>query len=90
MGRHDGSVDEAVLTELRAIREEIRRLAERVGESVSREELRDYVTTERFDSYVRSRRALVEGWRGWTSLGISTVAMVAVVVRDIFPHIIIR
>ena len=73
MGR--SGVDGEVLAELRAIRQEIHELAERVGNAATREELGDYVTREVFDAHVEGHRRVVDGWRGWVPIGIASFAV---------------
>lgn len=74
------SVDSAVLAELRAIRAEISKLADRVGESATRDELKGYVTRGEFEAHVAGHQRVVEGWRGWLPIALSACALLWVVV----------
>lgn len=66
-----------MLAELRAIREEIRRLAERVGDAATREDLGAYCTVQRFEDHIKGHRARVEGWRAWLPIVISALSLLA-------------
>jgi hypothetical protein len=70
-----GSVDVAVLAELRAIRAEIHDLAERVGQSATRDELHDYVRREEFDAHTSGHQRVLDGWRGWVPVGLAALAV---------------
>lgn len=69
------SVDVAVLQELRAIREEISKLAEKVGRSATREDLDDYVRQEEFRAHVEGHRRVIDGWRGWLPIALASGAI---------------
>lgn len=69
------SVDAAVLEELRAIRGEIHDLAEKVGQSATRDDLDDYVRKDVFDAHVSGHQRLLDGWRGWLPIGLAAFAI---------------
>ena len=75
-GHRSGSVDGEVLAELRAIREEIHALSERVAQAASREDLKGYVTQQQFGDHVGAHEGEVVGWRWWATLGMSAAAIV--------------
>jgi hypothetical protein len=87
VGRIGGSVDEAVLAELRAIRMEIQRLAQRVGESAPRAELEHYVRREVFDGHLRDHTMEVEGWRFWGPFVLSGIALLVVLMQAAGIHL---
>ncbi len=66
-GRKDESgVDgNAMLAELRAIRESVERLGERIGEAATREDLKNYVPLSLFNHHLESHQKGIENWRTW-------------------------
>ncbi len=82
-GRSSGSVDGEVLAELRAIREEIHALSERVANAASRDDLRDYVTQQQFDDHVAAHSGRIADWRWWAAFGMSGAAMLL----SLFAHV---
>lgn len=78
------AVDVAVLAELRAIREQITKLAEKVGAAATRDEVKrdldDYVTKREFDAHVTAHQRLLDGWRGWLPIVVSGVALLWIMV----------
>lgn len=73
--RATGSVDGEVLAELRAIREEIHALSERVAQAASREDLKLYVTRDQFEDHVTADAGKKADWRWWVTLGVSISAI---------------
>ena len=73
--RRAGSVDGEVLAELRAIREEIHSLSERVALAASRDDLKLYVTREQFDDHLAAETVKKADWRWWATLGVSLTAI---------------
>lgn len=69
-----GGVDGEVLAELRAIREEIHALSERVAGAATREDLDGYVTKEIFDAHVASGQRAADLWNRWLPIGIACCA----------------
>jgi predicted anti-sigma-YlaC factor YlaD len=78
-----GLVDSAVLTELRAIRDEIAKLSERVGASATREELRDYLPMTTFRDHLEQQRMISVNWRAWAPFAVSIVALLLSVIGHI-------
>ena len=75
-GQHRaGSVDGEVLAELRAIRGELRALADRLALAASREDLKGYVTQKQFDDHVASHDGKKADWRWWAAFGLSAGAI---------------
>lgn len=68
-------MDGEVLAELRAIREEIHALSERVADAATREDLKGYVTQQQFDDHVTGEDSKVLGWRWWATMGMSGAAI---------------
>lgn len=81
-----GGIDGEVLAELRAIREEIHGLSERVAQSATREDLADYVTKEVFQAHVESGRRATDLWNRWGSTALAGVAVVWSVVGPYVLH----
>lgn len=77
-------MDGEVLAELRAIREEIHALSERVADAATREDLKGYVTQQQFDDHVAGEGGKKADWRWWASFG---MAGGAVVVSLISSHV---
>ncbi|HZC07766.1 MAG TPA: hypothetical protein VE338_19165 [Ktedonobacterales bacterium] len=73
--RNGGGVDGEVLAELRAIREEIHALSERVADAATREDLKGYVTQQQFDDHIAGEDGKVLGWRWWATMGMSSAAI---------------
>jgi hypothetical protein len=69
-----GGIDGEVLAELRAIREEIHSLSERVADAATREDLDAYVTKEVFDAHVSAGRRAADLWNRWLPIGIAVCA----------------
>jgi hypothetical protein len=86
MGRACGrgpSVDDSVLAELRAIREEIRHLSERVGSAATREELDGYVRKEAFEAAQAEHDRALQSWRSWLPIVISAVALLLTIAQHV-------
>jgi hypothetical protein len=84
-------VDEAVLAELRAIRQEIHDLSERVAASATRDDLHNYVSAETFQAHVAAHRAQSESWRAWTPIALSSAAFAWSVFWTLLgQHLILR
>ena len=79
-----GGVDGEVLAELRAIREEIHALSERVAQAASREDLKGYVTQQQFEDHVAAHDGKMADWRWWAAFGMSVVA---VIISTISAHV---
>lgn len=75
MGRR-GSVDEAVLAELRAIRAEIHDLAERVATAATRDDLDGYVPRAEYEAHLKSHTTTIDTRRWWATYGLSVIAIV--------------
>lgn len=58
-------INEAVLAELRAIRDEIHQLSDRVSQAATREDLKEYLKRDEFAAHVRSHQQVLENWRVW-------------------------
>ena len=84
LGLKRGGVDEAVLAELRGIREQIQGLSEKLGNAAMRDDLADYVRKEAFDAHVGGHQRLIEGWRGWLPV---VIACFAVLWNVVGPYI---
>ena len=73
-----------MLAELRAIREDLGKkldtLAEKVGESATRDDLEDYVRKDVFSAHVAEHQRMIEGWRGWLPIALSAFALLWIVV----------
>lgn len=73
-------IDADVLAELRAIREEIHTLAERVSQAASRDDLKLYVTQQQFDDHLATEREKTlddkGDWRWWAAFSLSIFAVV--------------
>lgn len=70
-----GSVDGEVLAELRAIRQELQHMSERVANAATREELDAYVTRDAFDAHVLQGQRLADLWQRWVPTGLSAFAI---------------
>jgi len=55
----------AMLAELRAIRESVEHLSERIGQAATRDDLTKYVTNEVFKHHLESHQKSLENWRVW-------------------------
>jgi hypothetical protein len=75
-GAGSAGIDGEVLAELRAIREEIHSLSERVAGAATREDLDDYVTKEVFDAHVASGQRATDLWNRWLPIGIAVCAFI--------------
>ena len=69
-----------MLAELRAIREEISKLSDKVGAAATREDLKGYVTRGEFETHVAGHQRVMEGWRGWLPIALSAFALLWIVV----------
>ena len=78
------AVNGEVLAELRAIREEIHALTERVAASATREDLQSYVTKEVFDAHVVASQRANDVWYRWAP---SVVGGLAVLWAIVGQHI---
>lgn len=87
MGRVGGSVDEAVLAELRAIRAEIQQLARRVGESATRQDLHSYLPVDAFRAHERQHERAAQGWRFWGPFVLSSCSMLVVLMQAVGIHL---
>lgn len=81
-------MDEAVLTELRAIRAEIRTLADKLAQTATREELGGYVRREEFEMHQASHRSLAMGWQRWVPVAISAVALLLMLLSAAGVHLV--
>ena len=64
--RDEPDVDgNAMLAELRAIRESVERLGERIGQAATRDDLKNYVTADVFKHHLESHAKASENWRVW-------------------------
>jgi hypothetical protein len=64
---------DAMLAELRAIREQIEHLGERLGQAATREELKNYVTADVFKHHLESHAKASENWRVWLPWAVTIV-----------------
>lgn len=70
--RDDSGVDgEAMLAELRQIRQQIEHLADRIGAAATREDLKNYVTVDLFKHHLESHAKSLENWRVWLPWAVS-------------------
>jgi hypothetical protein len=83
LARGQSAVDDAVLAELRAIREEIRHLSERVGSAATREELDGYVRKEAFEAAQAEHDRALQSWRSWLPTVIGGVALLLTVAQHV-------
>jgi hypothetical protein len=83
LARGQAAVDDAVLAELRAIREEIRHLSERVGNAASREELDGYVRKEAFEAAQQEHDRSLQSWRSWLPILIGGAALLMTLAQHI-------
>lgn len=82
-------MDEAVLTELRAIRSEIRALAEKVGEAATRAELEAYVRREELDAHMAAHRAVTTGWQRWVPIALSAGVLLLMLLNALGVHVVV-
>ena len=61
----------AMLAELRAIRESVEHLSERIGQAATRDDLTKYVTNEVFKHHLESHQKSLENWRVWLPWAVS-------------------
>lgn len=78
-----GLVDSAVLAELRAIRDEIAKLSDRVAAAATREDLREYVPMTTFRDHIEQQRMTAVNWRAWAPFAVSLVALLLSLVGHI-------
>lgn len=64
-----------VLAELRAIRDEIRTLSERLSLAASREDLKGYVTQQQFDDHLAAESDKKQDWRWWAVYAMSGMGL---------------
>ena len=66
-GRKDetGVDGNAMLAELRAIRQELQHQSEMIGKSATRDDLKNYVTVDLFRHHLESHQKGLENWRTW-------------------------
>ena len=55
----------AMLAELRAIRQELQHQSEMIGKSATRDDLKNYVTVDLFRHHLESHQKGLENWRTW-------------------------
>ena len=55
----------AMLAELRAIRQELQHQSEMIGKSATRDDLKNYVTVDLFRHHLESHQKGLENWRPW-------------------------
>lgn len=59
-----------MLAELRAIRDSVERLGERIGQAATRDDLKNYVTADVFKHHLDSHQKGLENWRTWLPWGV--------------------
>lgn len=62
----------AMLAELRAIRQELQHQSEMIGKSATREDLKNYVTVDLFKHHLESHQKGLENWRTWLPWAVGT------------------
>jgi hypothetical protein len=64
-----------LLSELRALRSEIRTLADRVGQSATRDDLDDYVTRDVFNAHLEEQKRRMQDWHFWLPYVVSALSL---------------
>ena len=82
--RDDAEVGgDAMLAELRAIRDSVERLGERIGQAATREDLKNYVTADVFKHHLDSHQKGLENWRTWLPWAVGTGIALFEILRTI-------
>ena len=81
--RDTATVDgEAMLAELRQIRQQLEHLSERLGQAATRDDLKNYVTADLFKHHLESHQKGIENWRTWLPWA------VGILVALVGPHVL--
>lgn len=73
--RGQAEVDgEAMLAELRQIRQQLERLGERIGQAATRDDLKNYVTIDLFKHHLESHQKGMDNWRTWLPWAVGLTA----------------